>query len=112
MVRAFLDRRHLQFLRTTEEFLIGDVPAVPILHDEPRLGLSSGVGVDRADSVVMPLGLHLYVVTDPHNAAIGAIPPGRVAYLNRIQIAVARDEVYFHPESGLEDFVRAEAARE
>jgi hypothetical protein len=33
-----------------------------------------------ADDVVMPLGRYLYVVTDPNNAAIGAIAPSRVAY--------------------------------
>ncbi|GAA2696817.1 MULTISPECIES: DUF4238 domain-containing protein [Actinosynnema] len=108
-VRTLLGRRHLQFLNTDQDFLIGDTPAVSVLHGKPdKIGLSDGVGIDVADSVVMPLGRRLYVATDSNNPAVGRVPKSTVDRLNRLQISAAKNEVYFHPESDLEAFVRAE----
>ncbi|MDX8029395.1 DUF4238 domain-containing protein [Lentzea sp. BCCO 10_0856] len=110
-VRTFIHRHGLEFLESREaHFLIGDVPAVATRQDRQEVGLLGGIAVDDAHSMVMPLGPSLTVATSPINAR-GVVPPDIVEHLNKVQVAAAQDEVYFHPASGLEDFVRREMAR-
>lgn len=55
--RAFLAQSGPEIVTPAEgEFLIGDVPALTMRHDQIAVGLRAGLALGDAHAIVMPLG--------------------------------------------------------
>ncbi|GAA4980525.1 DUF4238 domain-containing protein [Kitasatospora paranensis] len=90
------------------EFLIGDIPALPVRREGTVL--SCVTALEDSAAIVLPFGRkHLLVGRAPSND-MAAIPADMVDCLNTLQVEAAYSRVYLHPGSGLEHFVRAHLA--
>jgi hypothetical protein len=88
----------------TEEFLIGDAPAVSYDKDTDQVGVLNGVSWDKADCIFMPLGPH-HVVALSKESRYKEADAAMVERLNVWQVRGALREVYYRPESGLGDII-------
>lgn len=100
--RELAGRAGLEIIRPDRgEFLIGDVPAIPIDGRRHALGVLGGVPFADATTVILPL-------SPRRLAALGKadvfrnVPGSAVKLLNTIQIAKAQRFVFMRPGSGLE----------
>jgi hypothetical protein len=103
--RGMLAGWGLEILKPAQgEFLIGDIPALTMRHDQVRVGVRNGIALGDANTVLLPLGPH-------HLAALGradiiaTISADQVDRLNSLQVQAADRYVYFRPGSGLEKYV-------
>lgn len=87
------------------EFLIGDVPALTVRHDQLTVGVRAGIALGDANTVIFPLGPHHLAALGPANQ-IGTVPKRTVDRLNAMQVEAAHRYVYFRPGSGLDETVR------
>lgn len=89
------------------EFLIGDVPVIPLDEISGAFGLShGGVAFGDATMVVLPLGPRRLAALTRGPDSFEAIARAEVDQLNRLQVANARTHVAFRRGSGLERLVR------
>jgi hypothetical protein len=86
------------------EFLIGDVPAIPIDATHQALGVLGGVPFADASTVILPLGPRRLAALGKTDAFRSA-PSSFVKQLNAFQIAKAQTYVFMRPGSGLESTV-------
>jgi hypothetical protein len=91
------------------EFLIGDVPALTVRHDQLTVGVKSGIALGDASSVILPLGSHHLAALGPTDQ-IGTVSKRTVDRLNTMQVQGVHKYVYFRPESQLEETVHAALA--
>jgi hypothetical protein len=91
------------------EFLVGDVPAIPINEDTGASGLLGGVALGDATMIVLPLSPTRLLALARGPDEFVRIPAGMVRELNRYQIAHAKTQVATRPGSGLTDLVLAVA---
>ncbi|MEY9932427.1 hypothetical protein ABH926_007078 [Catenulispora sp. GP43] len=89
------------------QFLIGDVPALTVRHDQAAAGVRNGIALGDAHSVVLPLGPRQLAAFGPVSG-YSTIPVKLRDRLNGIQVQEADRYVYFRPGSGLEEFVRSQ----
>jgi hypothetical protein len=89
------------------EFLVGDVPAIPINEDTGASGLLGGVALGDATMIVLPLSPTRLLALARGPDEFVRIPAGMVRELNRYQIAHAKTQVATRPGSGLTDLVLA-----
>ena len=89
------------------EFLIGDVPAIPIDEASGAFGLfRGGIAFGDATTVVLPLGPRRLAALIRGPDSFEVIAGAEVDELNRLQVANARTHVAFRRGSGLERLVR------
>jgi hypothetical protein len=89
------------------EFLIGDVPAIPIDATRQALGVLGGVPFADASTVILPLGPRRLAALGRADA-FRSVPGSFVKQLNAFQIAKAQTYVFMRPGSGLEPSVRSQ----
>lgn len=90
------------------EFLIGDVPAIPIDVTRGALGLLGGVAFGNATMVVLPLGPRRLAAVSRGGNSFDRVSGAFVKQLNGFQISNAKEHVFMRPGSGLESFVVSE----
>lgn len=90
------------------EFLIGDVPAIPIDVRRGALGLLGGVGFGDATMVVLPLGPRRLAALSRDGNSFDRVSGAVVKQLNAFQISNAKEHVFMRLGSGLESFVLSE----
>jgi hypothetical protein len=89
------------------EFLIGDVPAIPVDSRRGALGLLGGVAFADASMIVLPLGpRRLAALTEAPNG-FERIGERRVAELNSLQLANAKERVFSRPGADFDSFIRS-----
>ncbi len=88
------------------EFLIGDVPAIPIDEASGSFGLSGGVAFGDATTVVLPIGPRRLAALHRGPDTYEVIAGTEVTELNRLQVANARTHVAFRRGSDLDRVVR------
>jgi hypothetical protein len=106
--RAMTEAAGLEILTASgsEEFLIGDVPALTVRAGHAGVGVLGGIALAEAQSVFLPLG-------PQHAAALGRVDtiihltPDQIAEVNVRQLRGAIDYVYLCPGSLLMDTVRS-----
>ena len=89
----------------SEEFLIGDVPALTVRADRPGVGVLGGIALAEAQSVFLPLGPR-HAVALGRTDKVVHLTSGQVAEANARQLSGAIDYVYLRPGSRLMDTVR------
>ena len=93
-----------------EALLIGDTPALLIDHGATEVGLSAGVTISSADSLLLPIGPR-------HLLALGgggdyrSIPPQTVSKVNRLQIERSQEKFYGCPAPSIATLAAAERQR-
>lgn len=99
-VREELDGCGLQIgVAESGSFIIGDDPVQTIDSESGRVGILSGVTLEQADVVLMPLGPR-HVVSAAKEDGWLPIQPTGVRRLNRVQVLAARRKVYLVPGDG------------
>lgn len=109
-VKQHFNRFHAEIAEADAgEFILPDIPCVPFDSATGRVGLLAGFGLNHADAIVMPLGpRHIAsLVTKRPSTPWWRIGPEKIAPINDALARVALNAVYFRPDSGLEDVVRA-----
>lgn len=95
----------LEIIRPAEgEFLIGDVPAIPIDPKRQALGVMGGVPFAEASTVILPLGPRRLAALGRANT-FRSVSASFVQQLNAFQIMKAQTHVFMRPGSMLESFV-------
>jgi Protein of unknown function (DUF4238) len=103
--RQLAAKSGLEIIRPTRgEFLIGDVPAIPIDATGQALGVLGGVPFADASTVILPLGPKRLAALG-RTDAFRSVPGSFVKQLNAFQIAKAQTYVFMRPGSGLDSFV-------
>jgi len=94
------------------EFVLPDFPVVTFNAETGAVGIQNGVGLDCADTIVMPVGpRHVAsLTTQPPELPWDRIDVGRTALLNTTLCEAAVEAVYFRPGSGLDATVQASLA--
>lgn len=95
---------NLEFWYATDEFLLGDLPAVSYDRDADAVGILNGVPWGNANALFMPLGPHHAVALSKDGAYIDA-DAHTVKWINSMQVRGAYREIYFRPGSGLGEFI-------
>ncbi|MBW4079549.1 MAG: DUF4238 domain-containing protein [Acidobacteria bacterium] len=97
----------IQILRSNDgaQFLIGDVPSLTIGQDGKNVGLSGGVPLYDAQTLIMPFGPRFAVSLTKQNEWVD-VGVEEVNWVNQIQLSAAHEHVYFHVESGLENLAQ------
>jgi hypothetical protein len=107
--RALTDSSGLEVLTPgSNEFLIGDVPALTIPRDDSRPGVLGGTAFGEGRTVLMPLGPRHVIALAPTNA-VAELTADQVNLINTYQIKGALEYVYLRPGSRLANFVRSVA---
>lgn len=106
-IREELDRWKLQIGRATEdaEFLISDDPVQTVDSETGRVGVLSGVTIDQADALLLPLGPR-HVVSASNKDEYLPIHQAGIRILNSAQLVGAHEKVFMRPESGVEAMVK------
>jgi hypothetical protein len=89
------------------EFLLGDVPAIPIDETRRALGVMGGVPFANATTVILPLAPDLLVALGRKDEYV-TLPATFVTQLNKFQIMKAHHQVFMRPGAGLDALVLAE----
>jgi hypothetical protein len=89
------------------EFIIGDVPAIPIDVQRGALGLLGGVPFGNATMIVLPLGPKRLAALSRSADSFDRVPLAFVEQVNKFQISNAKEYVFMRPGSGLASFVTA-----
>lgn len=84
------------------EFVIGDTPVVSFNQERDAVGVLNGVAWNDADAIVMPLGPNHVVALSKEPAYMEA-DARTVEWLNVMQVRGALKDVYFRPESGIDE---------
>ena len=106
--RQLAARAGLEIIRPASgEFLIGDVPAIPIDATRQALGVMGGVPFADASTVILPLGPKRLAALG-RTDAFRSVPASFVRQLNAFQIMKAQTYVFMRPGSGLESVVLAQ----
>lgn len=105
--RAVTDAAGLEILipPDSEEFLIGDVPALTVRADRAGVGVLGGITLGDAQSVFLPLGPRHAVALGRASTTI-YLTAGQAADANAQQLRGAIDYVYLRPGSPLMGTVR------
>jgi hypothetical protein len=93
--------------RRPSRFLLGDVPAISVGPGGHALGIPGGVPFADAATVVLPLS-PMRLAALSREDTFEAVAPGAVKRTNEHQIRKARNYVYMHPESGLQEWMASE----
>lgn len=91
------------------EFLIGDIPAVTVRHDQTQVGVLGGIAIGDAHALVLPLSRRYCIALGPYDR-LDHVDQRIVDQLNTYQVRAAQKYVYFSPRSDLERFVREQLA--
>ena len=103
--RQLASKAGLEIIRPARgEFLIGDVPAIPIDATRQALGVLGGVPFANASTVILPLGPRRLAALG-RTDAFRSVPGSFVKQLNAFQIGKAQTYVFMRPGSGLEPSV-------
>ena len=106
--RQFAAKAGLEIIRPSRgEFLIGDVPAIPIDATRQALGVMGGVPFADASTVILPLGPRRLAALG-RTDTFRSVPGSFVKQLNAFQIMKAQTHLFMRPGSGLESFVLAQ----
>lgn len=110
-MREILDRHSLDIgvAANGAEFVLSDTPVQTLDHSTRTVGILSGIALDRADTIVMPVGPKNVVAPGKQSTFTEMRPPA-VSSTNAAMVASARRFVYARPGSGQDSWAR-EAAR-
>lgn len=96
MARLSSSRIHICRAVGADEFIIGDTPCVPADVENDRVGVLDGVGIEVADTFLMPLGPRTVMALAEGDGAADLymdIDDRAVQKVNRIQIRAARRQI-------------------
>ena len=106
-IRAFAESLDIEILIPKQgEFIIGDIPALPMMGRYIRSCARNEAGMLSADCIVLPLGPTSMAKLGGISGAT-AVPIGTVDLLNEAQVKAAFSHVFFRTGSGLRGFVEA-----
>ncbi len=91
---------------SSNEFLVGDTPALAVNLKNRAAGIVEGVGLANADTVVLPLAPRLAAALGPADV-IGTVPDSWVDALNALQVRLARRYVHNRPRTDFAARIKA-----
>jgi hypothetical protein len=107
--REVAQRRGLQIISPRRgEFLIGDVPAIPVDRERGAVGVLDGVAFADASMIVLPLGPRRLAALTKEPNGFERIGERRVAELNSFQVVNAKERVFSRPGGDLESFIQSQ----
>jgi hypothetical protein len=92
-----------------DELLIGDTPALPVIHSLPGVEPVDGLPMEGANSIVLPLGPH-HLALLSRSSGYHTLATEWVRAFNQLQVLAAEKFVYFRPGSSLDSFIRSTRA--